>query len=125
MSASARNVPDDVSDDVAAVGTGRIAASVLAVVFGLFFALAELAAISNLVALPEWYAVLGIADATPWALLILGVAVPAFLYVVALLVCRGRALLARALVWAAALGVTHALALSLFTLVSLLQPALT
>ncbi len=125
MSASSRSTAENAGGEDSAATTGPMAALVLAVVFGLLFALAELTAISNLVALPEWYAVLGIAEATPWALLILGVLVPAVLYLVAFLLGRGRALLTRTLVWAAALGITHALALSIFTLVSLLQPALT
>jgi len=113
-----------VDPGTAAPPASPLAALVLALVFAALFALAELSAISNLIALPEWYSVLGIADATPWALLVVGVALPVVLYVAALILGRRGSLLTRGLIWAACLGTTHALALSLFTLVSLLQPAI-
>ena len=97
---------------------------VLAVAFAALYGLAELAAVSNLVALPEYYALLGIGDAVPWALLVAGVVVPVLIFTAALLLGRGRPLLHRALLFAAGLGITHALALSLGVFVAFLQPSL-
>lgn len=94
------------------------------VLFGVLYALVLLPAISNLVALPEYYAFFGIGDATPWALLVAGVALPVVGYVVAVLLGRRRPAADRAILLAAGLAVTWALTLSLAALVQALQPAI-
>jgi len=97
---------------------------VLVVLFALLFGLAELAAVSNLVALPAYYELLGIGDAVPWALLVAGVLVPPALLAAALLLGRRRPLMHRALLLVTALAAAHALALSIGALVAALQPPL-
>lgn len=93
-------------------------------VFAALFALAEFSAVSNLVALPQYYAALGIGDAVPWPLLVAGVAIPPIAFALALLAGRGRTPGQRALLLAAGLGAAHALALSAVAFASALQPAL-
>jgi len=80
--------------------------------------------ISNLIALPGYYAELGIGGSVPWYLLVIGVAAPAALYVAAVLLGRGRELFPRALILAVGLAATNALALSVVQWAQVLQPAL-
>ena len=97
---------------------------VVALVFAALFALALIPAISDVVALPGFYELLGIGDAVPWPLLVLRVAVPVVLYFVALLLGRGRPVFARVLILATSLAVAFALALGIVALVGALQPPL-
>lgn len=103
---------------------GRGATIALAAIFAVLFALATFGPVSNLIALPQVYAAYGIADATPWALLVLGVVIPGLLYLAALLLGRGRPPFARALIQIVALGTAFALGFSLIAFVAALQPAL-
>jgi hypothetical protein len=109
--------------DAAPPPAGKVATVVVALVFAVLYGYALLQAISNLVELPSVLALHDIADSTPWPLLIVGVAIPPVLYVVALLIGRRRPLSSRALLLAAGLGATNALGLSLATLVPALLPA--
>ncbi|HEY4151950.1 MAG TPA: hypothetical protein VGM38_01375 [Pseudolysinimonas sp.] len=93
------------------------------VVFGLLFAYPLFEGISNLVALPPYYATLGIGSAVPWWLLVIGVAAPVLLFVAALLIGRGRELFARTLILAVGLAATNALALSVVQWAAAVQPA--
>jgi hypothetical protein len=111
--------------DAAAGPPGRVAPIVVGIVFAALYGYALLQAISNLAELPNVYALFGIAGAVPWPLLVLGVAVPPLLFVAALLLGRHRPLATRALLFAAGLGATNAVALSIVTFVGALQPALT
>jgi hypothetical protein len=70
-------------------------------------------AVGNLVGLPPFYVALGIADGTPWVLLIAGVVVPGVAVVGALVGARGRALPSRILIYTIALAASNAVALSL------------
>lgn len=108
--------------DVALPTRGPVIA--LAVVFAVLFALATFGPVSNLIALPQVYAAYGIAAATPWVLLIAGVAIPPVLFAAGLLVGRGRPLFARSLILIVALGTAFALGFSLIAFVAALQPAL-
>ena len=83
-----------------------------------------LLAVSNLVALPGVYELLGIGDAIPWWLLLVGVAAPVAFFVTAVLLGRRRSLAHRVLLLAVSLGATNAVALSVAALVAALQPAL-
>jgi hypothetical protein len=76
------------------------------------------------VALPEVYRLLGIGDAIPWWLLIVGVVAPIALFVAGLLLGRRRTLAHRVLLLAVSLGATNAIALSVAALVAAFQPAL-
>ena len=97
---------------------------VIPIVFALLFALALFGPISNLVALPALYDAVGIGDAVPWPLLILAVALPPALYVVALLLGRGRPPFARALIFTVALAASFALYFGIVTLGPAIQPPL-
>jgi hypothetical protein len=95
---------------------------IVAVVFAVMFALALITPVSELVALPQYYAANGIGEATPWPVLIAAVAVPVVLYVVALLLGRRRAPFERALVLLVALAASFALHLAAVELVLQTQP---
>lgn len=102
---------------------GPLASVLVAAVFALLFGYGLFQALSNLVALPRIYETFGIAAATPWWALVAGVAIPPLFFVAAVLLGRGRALVNRALILAAALGTANAVALSLAAFVAALQPA--
>jgi hypothetical protein len=93
------------------------------VVFALLYAYPLFEGVSNLIALPPYYASIGIRSAVPWWLLVIGVAAPVILFVAALVIGRGRELFARALLLAVGLAATNALALSVIQWAAALQPA--
>ena len=93
------------------------------VVFALLYAYPLFEGISNLIALPPFYAANGIGAAGPWWLLIIGVVAPVLLYLAALWIGRGRELFARALILAVGLAATNALVLSAVSWAGALQPA--
>ena len=97
---------------------------VVVLLFAVLFALAEVTPVSNLVALPAFYEYYGIGDATPWALLVLGVAIPVVIYLGALLLGRGRPLFARSLIFIVALASTFALEFGVMALAAAFQPAI-
>jgi lipoprotein signal peptidase len=111
-------------DEVDAAPPSRVPLIVLWVVFGILTAYPLFEGVSNLIAVPPYYAALGIGAAVPWWLLIIGVAAPVVLYVAALLLGRGRELFARALILAVALAASNALTLSVIAWAPALQPAL-
>jgi hypothetical protein len=90
----------------------RVALVVAAVVFGLLHLIPLFQGISNLVALPVFYAQLGLTEYTPWWLLVLGVAVPPVAYAAALLLGRHRAVTHRVVLLAVSLAAVNALVLS-------------
>jgi len=94
------------------------------IVVAVLFALALFGPISNLGALPAVYEAYGIGDAVPWPLLILALALPPVLYVVALLLGRGRPPFARALILTVALAASFALYFGIVSLVGAIQPPL-
>jgi hypothetical protein len=94
-------------------------------VFALLYAYPLFEGISNLIALPPYYAQLGIAGAVPWWLLVIGVAAPVLLYLAALVIGRGREPFPRALILAVGLASTNALVLSVISWASAVQPAIT
>lgn len=95
------------------------------VVFGILFALALVMPVSDLLALPAVYEAYGIGEAVPWPLLVLAVAVPPALYVAALVLGRGRAPFARALILTVALAASFALYFGIVALVAAVQPPIT
>jgi hypothetical protein len=94
------------------------------IVFAVLFALALFGPISNLLALPDVYETYGIGDAVPWPLLVLAIVLPVLLYVVGLLLGRGRPPFARALILTVALAASFALYFGIVTLVGAIQPPL-
>ena len=97
---------------------------VIVLLFAVLFTLAEVTPVSNLVALPAFYEYFGIGDATPWALLVLGVAIPVAVYLIALLLGRGRPLFARALIFTVSLAATFALEFGVMAFAAAFQPAI-
>lgn len=93
-------------------------------VFALLYAYPLFEGISNLIALPPFYAANGIGAAVPWWLLIIGVVAPVLLYLAALWIGRGRELFARTLILAVGLAAANALVLSAVSWAGALQPAL-
>ena len=91
--------------------SGRVSTIVVWVVFAVLYAYPLFEGISNLIAVPQFYAEHKIAG-VPWPLLILGVVAPAILYVAALLLGRGRERFPRTLLLAVGLAATNALFLS-------------
>ena len=102
--------------------SSRVATIILWVVFALLYGYPLFQGISNLIAVPPYYAELGIGAAVPWWLLAIGVAAPVLLYLAALRVGRRRELFPRALILAAGLAATNALALSVVAWAAALQP---
>ncbi len=98
---------------------------VLWLVFAALYAYPLFEGISNLIALPPYYASLGIGGAVPWWLLVIGIAAPLLLYVAAVRIGRGRELFPRTLILAVGLAATNALALSVVQWAQALQPAST
>lgn len=103
---------------------GIVSIVVTLLVFAALYAYPLFEGISNLVALPGFYASLGIGGAVPWWLLIVGVAAPVVLYAGALLLGRRRELFARALILAVGLAASNALTLSVIQWAAAVQPAL-
>ena len=98
---------------------------IIAVLFGLFFAYDLWEAISNLVALPGFYEYAGFGvENVPWWLLIIGVAIPVVVFVLALIVGRGRPLLVKAIVLLVGLTVVSALGLAVVGLEDVLRPTI-
>ena len=93
--------------------------------FALLYAYPLFEGISNLIAVPPYYAANGIGGAVPWWLLVIGVAAPVLLYLAAMWIGRGRELFPRALILAVGLATTNALVLSVVSVAGAVQPALT
>jgi hypothetical protein len=102
---------------------GRLSIVLVTLLFALLHGYTLLLAISNLVALPGLYELLGIGDAIPWWLLIIGAVTPLLLFATAVLLGRRRTLAHRVLLLAVSLGATNAIFLSVGALVGALQPA--
>ena len=107
-----------------AVSKGVVSKVVVWVVFALLYAYPMFEGISNLIALPPYYAANGIGAAVPWWLLIIGVVAPVLLYLTALWIGRGRELFPRTLLLAVGLATANALVLSAVSWASAVQPAL-
>lgn len=84
---------------------------IVALLFALAFGYDTVEAVANLQQLPLLYLGSDIVDATPWWLLIAGVALPALLFAAALWVGRRMRLVAKAGVLLVALGVSAQLSL--------------
>ena len=108
----------------ATVSRATVSRIVVWAVFALLYAYPLFEGISNLIALPPYYAANGIGAAVPWWLLIIGVAAPVLLYLAALWIGRGRELFARTLVLAVGLAAANALVLSAVSWASAVQPPL-
>ena len=106
------------------VRKGVVSKVVVWVVFALLYAYPLFEGISNLIALPPYYATNGIGAAVPWWLLIIGVVAPVLLYLAALWIGRGRELFPRTLLLAVGLATANALVLSAVSWASAVQPAL-
>lgn len=98
----------------------RIALIVAAVAFGVLHLIPLFQGISNLIALPSYYARLGIAGYTPWWLLVLGVAAPPVAFAAALLLGRGRVVTHRVALLLVSLATANALVLSFGALAPIL-----
>jgi hypothetical protein len=85
---------------------------VIAVVFGLLHLWALFQGVSNLIALPGFYAQSGLAAYTPWWLLVLGVLVPVATFVAAVLLGRRRMLSHRVALLVVSLATANAFVLS-------------
>lgn len=93
--------------------------------FAVVFALALIAPISDLGALPAIYDAYGIGDSTPWALLVINLVAPPVFFVLALLIGRGRPPMQRVLVLVVAAALAFATYFSVFSWVQAIQPPLT
>ena len=97
----------------------------ISVVFGAFFAWDVWEAVSNLVALPDFYDYAGFGrENVPWWVLIVGVVVPVVLFVAAIVLGRGRPLLVKAIVLLVALAVASALGIGVVALEDVLRPTI-
>ncbi|MGV8895740.1 MAG: hypothetical protein ACOH10_06325 [Rhodoglobus sp.] len=102
-----------------------IATVAVALGLGLLFAWDVWEAVSNLVALPDFYDYAGFGrDNVPWWLLITGVAIPVAVFVIALMLGRGRPLLVKVIVLVVGLAVASALGLGVIALEDVLRPTI-
>ncbi|HTL42133.1 MAG TPA: hypothetical protein VL294_11740 [Pseudolysinimonas sp.] len=85
---------------------------VIVIVFGLLHLWALFQGVSNLIALPGFYAQSGLAAYTPWWLLVLGVLVPVAALVAAVLIGRRRMLSHRVALLVVSLATANAFVLS-------------
>lgn len=85
---------------------------VIAIVFGALHLWALFQGVSNLIALPGFYAQSGLAAYTPWWLLVLGVLVPVATFVAAVLLGRRRMLSHRVALLVVSLATANAFVLS-------------
>ncbi|TXK16329.1 hypothetical protein [Homoserinibacter sp. GY 40078] len=93
-----------------------VSAIIVAVIFALLTAWFLFQAFGNLINVPDAYKAYGLGDRIPWAVLIAGVALPPLLFAAAALLGMRRALTARVLIFAAALGATAATSFALYAL---------
>ena len=83
------------------------------VLFALLFGFSLFMAWGNLQSLPEFYAYMDIAGATPWALLVIGIIVPPALFVAGMALARRRSMVARAGILLVAFAINAQIALLL------------
>jgi hypothetical protein len=121
---AARRAPEPSVPDEAVPPPGVISIVLVAILFAVLHGYTLLQSISNLVALPGVYELVGIGDAVPWWLLVIGVALPVVLFAAAVFLGRRRSLAHRVLLLAVSLGATNATFLSVSALVAALQPPL-
>ncbi len=124
MSAESPGAVDDGENETAPARSSLLATVILWIVFAILYAFPLFEGISNLIALPPYYASLGIGDAVPWWLLAIGILAPVLLYLAALWVGRRRELFPRALILAVGLAAANALALSVVQWAQVVQPPL-
>lgn len=116
---------DDADDPDGTAPRGSLVATIILwIVFAILYAYPLFEGISNLIALPPYYASLGIGGAVPWWLLVIGIAAPVLLFFAAFWIGRGRELFPRALILAVGLAATNALALSVVQWAQAVQPAI-
>ena len=98
---------------------------VVAALFGLLYVYDLWEAISNLVELPVLYAALGLdAASLPWALLILGVALPPLVFGLALLVGRRRTVGVQSLLFVLGLAIVAGASLGIIAFEFALRPTI-
>ena len=88
---SAARHPPSPPPDVAVPPPSRLSIVLVTLLFAVLHGWTLLLAISNLVALPGFYELIGIGDAVPWWLLVIGVVAPVLLFTAAVLLGRGAA----------------------------------
>jgi glucan phosphoethanolaminetransferase (alkaline phosphatase superfamily) len=81
---------------------------VIAAVFGLFFAYFVYQAIENLIELPKSYEAITLGESVPWVLLVIGLAIPVILYVIAFVITLRRPVLDKLLIFVMALSTAAA-----------------
>ncbi len=102
-----------------------IATVAVSVAFGLLFAWDVWEAVSNLVALPDFYEYAGFGrENVPWWLLAVGVAIPVIAFVAALLLGRRRPLLVKVILLFVGLAVASSLGLGVIALEDVLRPTI-
>jgi hypothetical protein len=84
----------------------------LSALFGLLHIWALFQGVSNLIAVPTFYLQTGLAQYTPWWLLVLGVLVPVLTFVAAMLLGRGRVLSHRVALLVVSLATANAFVLT-------------
>jgi hypothetical protein len=93
---------------------GGLPAVALALGFAVLYAYDLWEAVSNAVSLPQVYSLYGLDTAeVPWVLLVAGMLLPVVVFAVAAVLGRGRALPARALLFAVGLALVAVLSLDL------------
>lgn len=103
----------------------RWAGILVIALFGVFYAWDLWEAISTMLELPVFYEAYGYdVGALPWWVLIVMVALPIVVFALAVVLGRGRGLLARVMLLLVGLSVVAALTLGLIALETVLRPAI-
>jgi uncharacterized membrane protein len=82
---------------------------VIAGLFGLVYAYFVYQAIRNTIELPKTYDAIGLSESVPWVLLVIGLAIPVLVYVLAFVIGLRRPVLDKAIIFVMGLGVTAGL----------------
>ncbi len=82
---------------------------VIAGLFGLVYAYFVYQAIRNIIELPKSYSTIGLGESVPWPLLVIGLAIPVILYVLAFVIGLRRPVLDTAIVFILGLVTASAL----------------
>ena len=97
---------------------------IIAGLFGLVYAYFVYQAIRNIIELPKSYAAIEQSESVPWALLVIGLAVPVLLYVLAFIIGLRRPVLDKAIIFVMGIAVAAGLGYAIVAIHRLVVDAL-
>ena len=97
---------------------------VIAGLFGFVYAYFVYQAIRNIIELPKSYDAIGLSDSVPWVLLVIGLAIPVILYVLAFIIGLRRPVLDKAVIFIMGIAVAAGLGFAIVAIHRLTVDAL-